>query len=189
LRPLSIGASSMGASYSWSAINNDVNVDPQITVDYDISDWLALGVEAGYTQFGKLHSSAIPISNYDGTAYTQITYSNRIETESTPYVRASTHFTLNAAASYPIRLGLSGGYAFEGEAQPTAALSAGIARTISEDFTLDLDMVLSGVWSSAVAVNPIVAMQGITGIIYDNRETQPKFTSAFGLRAGIRYRP
>ena len=194
LRPLSIGASAMASGYYFPSLEGiaksspTLGMDPQLTVTYDVTQWFAFGVEAGYTQFGKVTNNFEFAPSFDGTEYSQVSYKTGVAGASTGYLRAALHFTLDPAAEYPIRIGAAGGYAFEGTAAPCAALSAGITRTLADDLSLDLDMVLSGLWSTQMDQSG-PSIVGVTGIKYNSAQSQAPFTSAFGLRAGIRYRP
>jgi hypothetical protein len=192
LRPLSIGASAMASGYYFPSLDGSAQsssgMDPQFTISYDITQWFAFGLEAGYTQFGKVTNHYELAPAFDGTEYSQLSYKTGVDGTSTGYARAVLHFTVDPTSDYPVHFGAAGGYAFEGTSAPCAAVSAGISRTLRDDLSLDLDMVLSGLWSTQVdQAGPNVA--GVTGIKYNSAQSQAPFTSAFGLRAGIRYRP
>jgi hypothetical protein len=191
LRPFSVGVSSMASGYYLPSLNGGVNssfgLDPQLNISYDITQWFAFGLEAGYTQFGNVTNS-YKFAPLDGTAYSELAYQTQVVPTSTGYVRAALHFTVDPTADYPIRFGAAGGYAFNNTSDPCAAVSAGVTRTLSDDLSLDLDMVLSGLWSTQVDQSP-TNITGITGIVHRDTRSQAPFTSAFGLRAGIRYRP
>jgi hypothetical protein len=192
VHPFSVGVSSMASGYYFPTLdastNSALGMDPQITADYDITEWFSIGLEAGYTEFGNVTNNYVFAPSLDGTQYSQLSYVTNVAPTHTGYVRTSLHFTVDPMADFPIRFGASGGYAFQGTSAPCAALSAGVARTVSDDLTLDLDFVLSGIWSAQVDQMGASAT-GLIGITHqDTRSTAP-FTSAFGLRAGIRYRP
>ncbi len=195
VHPYSIGVNALaGANYlpqlSGAAGTPILAMEPQVTADYDLSESLALGLEAGFAEFGKLGTHFLLDPSIAGSRYSRGIYFSDIQGQSIGYVRASTHITIAPASEYPVRLGLSGGVAFEGGMEPCVALSAGIARTLSDDLTLDLAFVASGVWSTATtdAVAPS-SLAGVTGIVHTETSAQRAFTSAFGLRAGFRYRP
>lgn len=195
VHPYSIGVNALaGANYlpqlSGAAGTPMLAMEPQVTADYDLTESLALGLEAGFAEFGKLGTHFLLDPSIAGSRYSRGIYFSDIQGQSIGYVRASTHITIAPASEYPIRLGVAGGVAFESGMEPCVALSAGIARTLSDDLTLDLAFVASGVWSTATtdAVAPS-ALAGVTGIVHTETSATRAFTSAFGLRAGFRYRP
>ncbi|MDP4198496.1 MAG: hypothetical protein Q8922_00840 [Bacteroidota bacterium] len=175
-----------GPSSTTSPIRNYA---PEITVDYDLTESFAFGMEAGIGWYGKLGTHFVLDPSLNNSNYARGTYLSDIQGTQAYYVRASTHVTLAPTSDYPVRLGLSGGFAFEGSAEPCATLSAGVSRVLSDDLTLDFGLVASGIWGVAAVDAASQIPAGVTGIVHAETSAQRTFTSAVGLRAGFRYRP
>jgi hypothetical protein len=169
------------------------HVYPELTFDYDLSPSFAVGLEAGASLIANLESYPQPptvIKSPDDKlaqlpGYSSKVYTTEVNDLSLWSLRLSSHYTFNEASSLPIRLGLSGGATVDG--YPIGTASLGISRVISSSLIFDL----AGVFTMARGTFTNASLDSVgstTGIHTQAASTKP-YTSAFGLRAGFRYRP
>jgi hypothetical protein len=166
------------------AAQSPINGQYSFTLDCDISDNFAIGLEAGREVYASLNEQS---GDYIGSTYSRIIYASSIAATQTNYFCLTAHYTIAPESGYPFRIGLEAGMASTG--QPTALATAGISRVLSENLLLDLDAVFSGVWGltppSSIS-EP--ASGGVEGIVRQDASQQKTFTSGAGIRAGIRFR-
>jgi hypothetical protein len=185
--PITIGADfATGQSY----LPQSASIAPQspisgqfaLTLDYDISDNFAIGLEAGQETYAALDQNALPSA---AQSYSRVIYTSGIAAAQTGYFCLTSHYTIAPESGYPFRMGLAGGITYAGE--PSAMATAGFSRVLSENLLLDLDGVFSGVWGPAGSPISIPA-SSIQGIVRQDIPQQKTFTSGVGIRAGLRYR-
>jgi hypothetical protein len=184
---ISIGAHLTGEqSYlprsSAFASQTPLGYQPDVTLDCDISDHFAIGLEAGQEIYASLTE---PSGLIQDPTYSRSTYSSSIAAVQTDYFCLTTHYTFAPESAYPVRLGLAGGIASTGDG--TIMGTAGIQRVLSESLLLDLDLVFSRVWGMTPP-SSILPVGGVEGIVHDNVTQQTTITSSAGIRMGLRFR-
>ena len=154
------------------------------TLDYDLSSSFAIGLDLGEASSATITNSLSRMNAQNDL--TRIAESSVITSQTIVDILATAHFTLFAESELPVRFGIGAGEAFG--AGPVVDATAGISPTIAPDLTLDLSAIASRVWTNG---NPQVltpAASGITGIVGGQSSARSLYTTAFGIRAGLRMR-
>ena len=188
ISPISVGASfvlnqlflpvASGASHSITAPTGDV------TLDYDLSPSLAVGLDAGTAQ-GSALNSAQTFTQTPTSNYSRLTENPLLTNQMFYDLLLTAHFTLFPESEYQIRMGAAGGDAFG--AGPVAEASAGISRVLAPNLVFDLTAIVARMWTNG---NPSAFTRGssggVVGIVGQQVATTSLYSTSFGVSAGVR---
>lgn len=195
LSPLTIGASlildesylptfSTGPQHTLQTLLEDVTMDYDLTPNFSVGIELGEGASSSLTNISQLTNS-MQLTN-PSADYTRVV-NNGVVSGATIYdALLALHFTLFPEGEYQVRLGADGGTAFG--AGPMAEATAGISRVLAPNLLLDVTAIASRVWTKGSSPISNSSAEGVIGIVGTQVPPQSMYTTAFGVRAGLRIR-
>jgi hypothetical protein len=173
-------------SLSTSAAAQSVTAgDVSAGLDYNLSPNFAVGLEDGLSRYAILTNDR---SSQASQNYTRVSYTSRVSTASTNWLRLGLEYSPNPESELPFSFGAAGGVAFESTLEPIAALSAGLSRFLGSGTWLELAVLATGTWGAPGSAIGTSSGPDVTGIVHMDITPQQTFTPAIGLRVGLRYR-
>jgi hypothetical protein len=188
LSPMTVGSSlildesylptlSTGPQHTLQKLLEDV------MMDYDLSPNFAIGIEVGEGMSSSLTNTQLTNPSAD---YTRVVNTVGVGGQTIYDAMLTFHYTLFPESEYQFRLGAAGGSAFT--AGPMAEFTAGISRVLAPGLLLDVTAAASRVWTNGSSPVLGTNANGVIGIVGAQVPPQSMYTTAFGVRAGLRIR-